>query len=52
MKQIFSFFAFVFIFSGVLFAQEEAPTKTQAGHKNNNNLHKYIFFLITNLYFI
>ena len=37
MKHIFSFFAFVFIFSGALFAQEETPTKTQAGHKNNNN---------------
>ena len=32
-----SFFAFVFIFSGALFAQEDTQAKTQAGHKNNNN---------------
>ena len=37
MRHIFSFFAFVFISSATLVAQEEAPTKTQAGHKNNNN---------------
>ena len=32
-----SFLAFVFIFSGALFAQEDTQAKTQAGHKNNNN---------------
>jgi len=37
MRHIFSFFAIVFISSATLVAQEEAPTKTQAGHKNNNN---------------
>ena len=37
MRHIFSFFAFVFISSATLVAQEEAPTKTQSGHKNNNN---------------
>lgn len=37
MRHIFSFFAIVFISSATLVAQEEAPTKTQTGHKNNNN---------------
>ncbi len=37
MKYKFSFIAFVFILSGVLFAQEKNQTETQAGHKNNNN---------------
>ena len=37
MKYKVSFFAFLFIFSGALIAQDNEETKTQAGHKNTNN---------------
>ena len=37
MKYKVSFFAFLFIFSGALIAQDNEESKTQAGHKNTNN---------------
>ena len=37
MKSNFLFFSFAFIFSGLLFSQEETPKAVQSGHKNNNN---------------
>jgi hypothetical protein len=37
MKYKVSFFAFLFIFSGALNAQDNEESKTQAGHKNTNN---------------
>ncbi|MDB4714648.1 M1 family metallopeptidase [Flavobacteriaceae bacterium] len=37
MKYKVSFFAFLFIFSGALIAQDNEESKNQAGHKNTNN---------------
>jgi len=37
MKSNYLFFSFAFIFSSLLFSQEETPKAVQSGHKNNNN---------------
>ena len=37
MKSNYLFFLFAFIFSSLLFSQEETPKAVQSGHKNNNN---------------
>ena len=37
MKINYLFFSFAFIFSSLLFSQEETPKAVQSGHKNNNN---------------
>ncbi|MDC1080464.1 M1 family metallopeptidase [Flavobacteriaceae bacterium] len=37
MKNNYLFFSFAFIFSSLLFSQEETPKAVQSGHKNNNN---------------
>ena len=37
MKSNYLFFSFAFIFSSLLFSQEETQKAVQSGHKNNNN---------------
>ncbi|MGB2152751.1 MAG: M1 family metallopeptidase [Flavobacteriaceae bacterium] len=37
MKSNYLFFSFAFIFSSLLFSQDETPKAVQSGHKNNNN---------------